>query len=372
MFINGPFNIVRLTNSKKTLLIMFDYHLPVEKQTQCEADEAIDVQMFLHRYFKDAKKDVDFFLEVNPYLLVRGRGEGGFQYTKERGNYIHNIEAWLSRHFEYERNADRVKRSTSYPNVRFHYIDFRGHFSTIEFDVQNDSVVEFIDHYRENLQEISGLIRSQETPEEKRRSIIDAKPGHHDRYVKRHILGKLLNRYSDERVRDVLVGYIKKEFMRFIKTSLDFSHQKEEEVARAVSVISVPEDMRNGQGYGVDIDDYEKSITFLKVYGNRLYETWMDVLLRLVDFYFIRRFLDKRYIRDGVLYCGGMHGLHIIMILVKFFGFRIEHAYFSSTSVARLNKIILGSSGSDPSMLVDLLYPPTLIQCSEFLSKTKV
>lgn len=372
MFINGPFNIVRLTNGIKTLLIMFDYHLPVEKQTQCAADEAIDVQMFLHRYFKDAKEDVDFFLEVNPYLLVRGRGEGGFRHTKERGNYIHNVEAWLSRHFEYERNSDRVKRSTSYPNVRFHYIDFRGHFSTIEFDVQNDSVVEFIDHYRENLNEIGGLIRSQKPPNEKRRSIIVAKPGHHDRYVKKHILGKLLNRYSNDGVRRTLVGYIKKEFMQFIKTSLDFSHQKQKEVMRAISIISVPEDMRNGQGYGVQTEDYEKAITFLKVHGHRLYETWMDVLLRLVDFYFIRRFLDKVYIRNGILYCGGMHGLHIILILVKYFGFRIEHAYFASTSVSRLNKIIRGSSGNDPSMLVDLLYPPTLIQCSEFQSNTKV
>ena len=367
MFINGPFNIVRLTNGVKTLIILFDYHLPVEKQTQCKADEAIDVQMFLHRYFKENnKKEIDFFLEVNPYLLVRG-----FRNSKERGSYIFNLETWLSRHFEYERNTDRVKKSSSYPNVRFHYIDFRGHFSTIEFDVMNDNVTEFIEHYNQNLEELRDLIRSHKDSE-KNRSIIQAKPGYHDRYVKKHILGKLLHRYSNNKVQKTLVSYIKKEYMVFLKKSLEFSHEKIKEVNRAINTISVPDDMRNGQGYGVNQDDYDKAITYMKVHGTRLYDMWMDVLVRLVDFYFIRRFLDKSYIRNGILYCGSLHGLHIIMILVKFFNFRIVETYYSSSKIARLNTIIRESDGIDPTILVEHLYPPTLIQCSEFESNLQV
>ena len=43
--------------------------------------------------------------------------------------------------------------------------------------------------------------------------------------------------------------------------------------------------------------------------------------------YFLRRFLDKDYIRNVITYCGRYHGLNYIYFLIKYFNFEITKIY---------------------------------------------
>nr|URM62503.1 hypothetical protein [Mimivirus sp.] len=51
---------------------------------------------------------------------------------------------------------------------------------------------------------------------------------------------------------------------------------------------------------------------------------------RLMDIYFLRRFLDKKYITNAIVYTGMFHSTTYIQILIKNFDFKITHVSYSS------------------------------------------
>ena len=50
----------------------------------------------------------------------------------------------------------------------------------------------------------------------------------------------------------------------------------------------------------------------------------------ITDIYFLRRFLDKDYIKNVLTYCGRNHALNYIYFLVKYFNFKITKLYNSN------------------------------------------
>ena len=53
---NGPINIVKLSNKKKTLYLFFDIHEDIQNQSQCLDNESMDIDYFFSTYLKKAKK----------------------------------------------------------------------------------------------------------------------------------------------------------------------------------------------------------------------------------------------------------------------------------------------------------------------------
>ena len=85
----------------------------------------------------------------------------------------------------------------------------------------------------------------------------------------------------------------------------------------------------------------------------------------LMDLYFLRRFLDKDYITNTILYCGGWHTMDIIYILVNEFKFKIIH---STTDINNINKIITSKNKYGTILyhgIQTLIKDKTLIQCSD-------
>ena len=76
MNINGPVNIIRLegkiNNIKKVLYIFSDFHLKCEEQTNCNIDEAVDIDYYLSKTFlelNNLEKNIDFFLEIDNNMM---------------------------------------------------------------------------------------------------------------------------------------------------------------------------------------------------------------------------------------------------------------------------------------------------------------
>ena len=83
---------------------------------------------------------------------------------------------------------------------------------------------------------------------------------------------------------------------------------------------------------------------------------------KITDLYFLRRFLDKKYIKNGIIYSGFAHSLHIILKLVKLFNFKVTNVSYSDIKLEKLNKLVK-KANSYRDFETNLL-PKYLIQCS--------
>jgi hypothetical protein len=182
--------------------------------------------------------------------------------------------------------------------------------------------------------------------------------------IRKRFIHKLLNRYSQKSVKTTLVRYINKTFIPHIKKSLDYVYDKFPEVNKANEVFDEPTNKLSKRGYGPDYEIVKKSSCFVDIFANKVVNMWLDSFVFLVDIYFLRRFLDKQYIKTGVLYAGAFHCLHNILVLVKYFDYEITHAFYTSVGIKKLNSIIKGLKSDDPYQLMEYLWTPYLFQCS--------
>lgn len=82
------------------------------------------------------------------------------------------------------------------------------------------------------------------------------------------------------------------------------------------------------------ITDLTEVIDEIQVYINKIYGLFTDV-------YLLRRFLDKNYINNSVIYSGGAHSINYIFFLVKYCNFKIVKIHNSLEKNVKLliNKI---------------------------------
>jgi hypothetical protein len=93
-----------------------------------------------------------------------------------------------------------------------------------------------------------------------------------------------------------------------------------------------------------------------------LLDYFLDLFAKLVDVYFLRRFLDKDYITNAIVYCGMAHSINYIHILVNDFGFDITHLAHSNVEMDELKEIIKNNPMTE---LMPALSPKTPFQCSD-------
>jgi len=89
----------------------------------------------------------------------------------------------------------------------------------------------------------------------------------------------------------------------------------------------------------------------------------------IVDTYFIRRFMDKDYITNGISYTGAAHSSMYVHILIKYFDFKITHASYSKYDPDTLNKKI--KAGELGYEFYSYFLPKTSQQCSDMSSFPK-
>lgn len=102
----------------------------------------------------------------------------------------------------------------------------------------------------------------------------------------------------------------------------------------------------------------------LSRYRDRIF----SYISRLVDLYFIRRFLDKNYITNAISYTGASHSVSFIYMLIKL-GFKITHcANCTMTNIDKLNQTIdsIENFPTEKSLfeLLDIFVKPDAIQCT--------
>lgn len=88
-----------------------------------------------------------------------------------------------------------------------------------------------------------------------------------------------------------------------------------------------------------------------------------NAMALIVDLYFLRRYLDKDYITNGIVYTGAFHSLNYIDILVNKFNFKVTHASYCLHKMDKVNEHIKKNES-----LEEIFWPPVFNQCSNMSS----
>ena len=401
--VNGPVNTVRLEgkigNIKKTIYLFMDFHIDVEKQTECEDIRSIDIDKFLIKTFDEAKKTFpektyDLFVEYNPLYGIR------FSKSQHKGRYLFEQTEKLFRKSVNIDKKGKVSQSKQLNNVRLQYADIR-EYTTRRYDnimnsmfdlinqMWNTKSVYYSDFY--NLVDGMKLIHAQmaflydliytnknfDKPKAPviftdNQNILMKYTDKDYQNIAKKLLYKILKRYKNDTVKDIINKFIltdmHNDYTRLFNEFTDTENYlnnllKEFEPYKDVNVYNILRKQPSGE-YFYGIKNRDEIICNVNTLHSTLWDfTAKEIGLQLMDIYVMRRILDKDYITNAVVYTGASHSLNYIRILVKYFGFNITHySYLKDDNIKKTEEIIMRSNKSTD--LNELFLPPVLLQCS--------
>ena len=337
--INGPINIVKLANKNKVLYLFFDIHEDLERQTMCTDNNSIDIQEFFHEYFSNVTDDVDFFLEISNTLISNKQ----FKMNNTKDIYLGNIQKWVSRNFIINENK-KINKSKFYPKVRFHFVDIRNYFENDSLFENNEiDILTLINEFKNSINNLLNNFKTKEL----------------------NPIKKLLEKYNSSENKKIINNYIQNTFIKKINKILLLINKKEIKMKQYLDIVNKPYNFLSKKGYGNDYKIMKKLTNKMNIFADTLVLSWLDILVYLTDIYFIRRFIDKEYIKKAYFYGGAFHNIHIILILIKYFDFQIINANYINNNIKDVNKIIKENKSDNPYDLIEIFYPPVLNQCTE-------
>lgn len=388
-FINGPINAVRLEGNiygiHKILYVYMDYHAPVDNQTQCQSILNKDFTTYISEelYNIPDNTPIDFFLETGFTGINKKQ-------SKYRDRYIDE----LGKFFNYAIDVDNTKNlGTKFGKlIRFHWIDVRDYFKTT-INENINSIISSIEDarctlnlktyklvdvkYKLNIinQELvfvktlfnqdnnltNSIITNKSLVHKKMAGIMNKinSSYHHlntfeslnDIYlnIKDSIHNLITNVNSVISIIDEYISYTKK-FERTDDNIYRLNYTKDKTLTY-------------GRDKSYHINTIDELYNLIRLIDNSL----ITAFALIVDLYFLRRFIDKDYIKNGIVYTGISHSLKYIYVLVKKYNMNITHASYSKENLESVNEKIKNSS-SHNSNINELLYPPYLIQCIDMTS----
>ena len=287
--INGPNNVVRLTNGVKVLYIFGDYHLETPSQTECiynDKYDSMDIDKFLLSFIRNNKSiKYDIFSEINNLLFQKHNLNTNYYY---KSRYIDNFNKLFQNNIK-----------NKYNNFKFHYMDLRQnlflyyiiHFYDNDYiynhDYTDTELIYFLYNYKNII-------------------IIFFKSFKKNKYIK-----KLLNKYNNYNIKEK-INKIYKIVISYYKLGL----------LNINNLIKFIKLNYNNKMINTFYDQVDNKI---KDYIDNIYNLWFWGTAILTDLYFLRRFLDKKYIKNGILYTGLGHMSDISYLLVKYFNYKITH-----------------------------------------------
>ena len=388
VFLNGPINYFKLTNGHKTIYIFLDVHEDITIQRKCEETYSIDIDKYIFEILKN-NENIDFFLEIFPKNLKENFSKINYKYILELRKKFKTM---------YEKLKTENKKS-----VRLHYIDIRD-FMLFNYIWESLMVIfnnfKSIDTY--NLEKLINelqIIKSdinfikdffQMIKENKKIDynekidLIEQKPINPNSNINPalvrnllayQIIEKILKKYKNQE-NESKINYLINEF--FIKPISEISENKINNLINKLQQIkSLSEFYENNDKKSVEEDDYiikYKSIVYGKIpYSKKIYDEIINEIEKmyllllnsysvLMDGYFLRRFLDKDYIRNAIVYTGAAHSIIYIWFLIKFFNFKIvEYDTINNISQEELTKIIKKSESFQD--IKEYIYPENFKQC---------
>jgi len=297
--INGPNNVVRLSNKEKVLYIFGDYHLDTDIQNEClynDDYDSLEIDKLILKFMKREKnRQFDLFAEYDDdnNLSIENN------YSKDI--YIRNIIKLFQSKIKESNN--KIKINKKFPNFRFHFMDIRNTFNYKDVSFKDMAFFDFnitteTDNFVKKIKKIKYKI-------ELFYSYIN---NNDNKYIT-----KILNKYKN-------IDIQKK--IKFIFNNT---------VNELKKLVKEIDDLYNFVDKNILIySDYLFTFENSQKINNKLEkfnDTYNIILVVFTDLYFLRRFLDKSYITNGILYIGKFHMNDIAYLLVKYFDYEITDIF---------------------------------------------
>lgn len=399
LLVNGPINVLRLEGTvfdiKKVVYIFMDYHAYIHKQTRCPSFTSLDLHQYFASTLKNIQKPIDFMMEIRQEWIDMPKSNIPFKniYIKEVIDYFKS---------EFVR-SDKSKVLPSKTNklVRFHYIDIRDYLNNTiyyfedsifgEFNVALhnrhmsvnsatnikmgiNNIINELNYWNSILFDDINTINKTTTSNLKRLSRINLKNINSSMRMVPKFVNKIRQKYAHPEVQQKLQNLFNLVADQ-IKESLKFCYDLVSDIDKYINEYPSPDKLVynknfNRYEYGQDEIDRIKfvcnvSTRFLHVSHHNLM-----IFVNLMDIYFLRRFLDKNYIQNAIVYTGASHSINYIQHLVTQYNFKITHfSYSLETDIDKLNKQIAKEDDvRNRAKIENLLFPKLIRQCSNLSS----
>lgn len=381
-YINGPLNVMRLEGQingiSKVIYIFMDVHLKINMQTKCPNLRSIDIVNYLVKNFdqiSEKDKIYDFFFEIQPTVI-------NTQLTKTKKKYIHEIFDLFISSFKIDRDKNVVSKSNTFPNVRLHYIDIRDyvinyHKALFALDGFINKVIASGSISKDDIQEIKKLLKiNVEEVMGVHDLIYNKKTQSPDILIKKeYLFNKIKSKYHHKNISqeiNMLINtYLAKKFNDYFQHIASY-YEKLDHLNKLLHVqqndLYYDQNMRHNYGLPNYVKlDILKDISRINEIKSSLER---EIFVFIVDLFFLRRFLDKDYITNGIIYTGISHSVNYIFILIKYFNFKITHYSYLKSTLEELYDHI--KKADDKYDVESYIYPPKLIQCSDMTSFPKL
>lgn len=326
--INGPNNVIRLTNGDKILYIFGDYHL--NYQRECELNdnyESLDFDKLLFKFMKEEKnKQFDLFIEDNKKNFNQEFNE------TYRDIHIIQIRKLFRANIIMEKNKILINKK--YKNFRFHYFDIRDNLEL--FDIIRD-YCNIVFPFPYTLLEYRRII-------DMTNIIINSLENIYINYKNNLIIKKILNKYDNKKIQSKINNIFDKLFIKNIKNAIKNSKE-----LINIIIIFLPKIKETYNS--IDKSFPLSKDIYVKFENNKI--LLMNIGCIITDLYFLRRFLDKSYITNTILYTGSGHMVDIMYLLVKYFNYKLTHCYFLNKPLT--NDKIIKFKSNELKYIDDLL-----------------
>jgi len=381
MHINGPINVWRLEGTindiHKILYIYSDVHYPIESQTQCNTYDSIDLVTYFNNELFKKKKEIDFFMEVR-YKDITNYNK---KFDTIRDKYMIDTAQLFFQNFK------------KHNNIRFHYTDIRDKsdslykeiISRLDYKISDEQSYNTINNtlfiLKSLLTDLLHLSKGEFNYIISKIKSFNSTSTIFYRYFLKdylYIFTKLLYKYNNQNIKQlmtVIMHDTEQQIINLQKLTIEL-HNNINEQYNANKKYKTFDDVYTEQKVnktddiivGVD-SEYLASLSYnVDVLQSKIIDKLTNLFSWLVDFYFMRRFLDKNYIVNSILYCGAYHSMRVTQYLIKKLGFKLTHIAYYNTSIVKDKTLItdyIKNSTLDNDNLFKLLFPKKPIQCSD-------
>ncbi len=378
-FIDGPICLFRIEGSfegiKKVLYLFGDVHNDAQWQTKCNTYNALPITNAMYITLSrlseklPKNKNIDIFGEFHNNINI----ESYVDAPAMNNMYIVNFMTML-RTMKNEQTT-----LNKFQNMRFHYVDFRNYMTNILYVIVDQAVhftqseyfsIETLNKLKQLLTNVAHIMnihriiimRANDIPFidsiinslETKQNELKTDPGdtqyqtisnyiqflfehslHADIFnlmVTIKFLRKLITKFESVKLKCFLLDTI-------LLLFLDYCDGLQTHISNSLELIDALINMNHvvtSTPFSGATDDEYIDNTRVMCDGIRggisvIRNKFVATYALLMDMYFVKRFLDKKYIVDGIIYCGGYHVVRTIYFLVTHFNFNITHGCAGTT-----------------------------------------
>ena len=345
LYLNGPSNFFKLKNNEKEIYLFGNIQHNIEDEMECDELESYNFDKYLKYFFKHNKKNIDFMMETE----IKPTNT----YNKEINyEYIEKLKKLFQEIYDKDENYEHLKihyidvtKKNDIQECCFLLSDIYQHLNNYMYDI--DYIINKLEHIKEILYYFNDIIEKYKKNE---KAIVDKNIMIDDIFYKIIVKynnvenKKKINKYFDmicfKKIK-YIIELIDKYVVNFNKYKKTIESKKnnnyDEHLHKNESVYKQLYLMKSYY----DTDEYAKIKKEIDDIINEIDIHIYTLIKAVMDCYFMRRFVDKPYIKNVIAYTGILNTVSCLYFLVKYYDYKIlEYSFINKVDSKELEKII--------------------------------